>query len=130
MIDGYWSQIDREEAIWRPQKWMVLLDRDEYNPTVDGRLSCVVTNMGEGEIGRFNDVRGALKLSLDEIRRQPWWRDSLCIDSRTRTGRTAPVLLGRLVEGVATGALEAMPMRSLSGPRYLPPYPPPAGKDE
>ena len=121
MIDGYWSQIDGEEAIWRPPKWQVLLDRDGYDPTTDGPVAFVVTDMREGEIGRFDEVRGALRLALDVIRRGSWRRDSLSIDCRTKTGRFAPVVFGRPVEGVAAGALEAKPIRSLSGPKYLPP---------
>lgn len=129
MIDGYWALVDGDEPVWRPPKWQVLLHRDGYDPTVDGPPSFVVTDMREGEIGRFDDVRGALRLALDEIRQRPWRRDSLCIDCRTRTGRFAPVVFGQPVEGVASGALEAKPIRSLSGPKWLPPYPSPPDTD-
>ena len=130
MIDGYWTEIDGEEPIWQPPRWMVLLDRDGYRPSVDGPTVFVVTDMREGEIGRFDDVRAALRLALDVIRQKPWRRESLCIDCRTRTGRIVPVVFGRPVEGVASGALEATPIRSLSGPRYLPPEPPEPDKGE
>ena len=130
MTDGYWSQVDGEDPIWRPPKWQVLLQRDGYDPTVDGPPFFVVTDMREGEIGRFGDVRGALRLAADEIRRRSWRRDSLCIDCRTRTGRSVPVVFGRPVEGVAAGALDAKPILSLSGPKWLPREPPPPDKAE
>jgi hypothetical protein len=130
MIDGYWSQIDGEEAIWRPPRWQRLLDRDGYVRSIDGPPFFVVTDMRDGEIGRFDEVREALRLALDEIRLK-WWRlDSLCIDCRTKTGRFAPVVFGRPVEGVACGALEAKPIRTLSGPKWLPREPPSPDKDE
>ncbi len=113
MIDGYWSQADGEDPIWRPPKPFF-----------------VVTDMREGEIGRFDDVRGALRLAADGIRRRSWRRDSLCIDCRTRTGRSVPVVFGRPVEGVAAGALDAKPILSLSGPKWLPREPPPRDKAE
>jgi hypothetical protein len=87
MIDGYWALVDGEAPIWRPPKWKVLLDRAGYDPSVDGPPFFVVTDMREGELGRFEDVRSALHLALDEVRIGPWRRDSLCIDCRTRTGR-------------------------------------------
>jgi hypothetical protein len=130
MIDGYWSEVDGEEPIWRPPVYLRLLRRDGYDPVVDGPFSFVVTDMREGEIGRFNDVRSALRLALDAIRRGMWRQDSLCVDCRTRTGRYAPIVFGRPVEGVATGALEASPIRSLSGPKWLPSEPPPPSKAE
>ena len=130
MIDGYWALIDGEQPAWRPPKWQVLMSRQGYEPIVDGPVFFVVTDMREGEIGRFDDVRAALRLALDEVRFKPWRRESLCIDVRTRTGRSAPVVFGRPVEGVASGALEAKPIRSLSGPKWHPPYPPPPDKHE
>ncbi len=125
MIAGYWALVDGEEPVWRPPKWQVLMDREGYDPTVDGPVFFVVTDMREGEIGRFDDVRAALRLALDQVRLRAWRRDSLYIDARTRTGRSAPVVFGRPVEGVASGALEATPILSLSGPKRLPPDPPP-----
>jgi len=125
MIDGYWAMVDGETPVWKPPTWQRLLSRDGYDMCVDGPLFFVVTDMRVGEIGRFDDVRSALRLALDEIRSKRWRRESLSIDCRTRTGRFAPVVFGLPVEGVASGALEATPIRSLSGPKYLPPEPPP-----
>lgn len=130
MIDGYWALVDGEEPVWRPPAWQVLLNRDGYNPRIDGALSFVVVDMRIGEMGRFENVRAALRFALDEIRLRPMRRDSLSIDVRSRTGRYAPIVFGRPVEGMAAGALEATPIESLSGPRWLPREPPPPDKPE
>lgn len=128
MIDGYWAEVDGEEPVWRPPKWQVLLDRAGYDPIIDRSVFFVVTDRREGELGRFDDVRAALRLALDEIRLRPWRRESLCVDCRTRTGKYAPIVFGSPVEGMASGAVEATPILSLSGPKILPPHPPPADK--
>lgn len=130
MIDGHWSQVDGEKAIWRPPLWQVLLDREGPDSALDGPVTFVVTDMRVGQVGRFVDVRVALKFALDEIRLRRWRTDSLLIEVRTTTGRSAPVVFGRPVEGVAAGALEAEPIRSMSGPKWLPPEPPPTDKPE
>jgi hypothetical protein len=88
---------------------MEQLNAQGYDRAADGPLFFVVTESRTGELGRFSDVRNAFRFALAILgqkgnRPHP---ESLLIDCRTTSGKSAPVVFGRLVIGMAHGALNA-----------------------
>ena len=88
---------------------MEQLDAQGYDRAADGPLIFVVTESRTGELGRFSEVRNAFRFALAILgqkgnRPHP---ESLLIDCRTTSGKSAPVVFGGFVIGMAHGALNA-----------------------
>ncbi len=87
-----------------------------YDREVEGPPFFVVTEARAGELGRFSDLRNAFRFALAILgdkghRPHP---ESLLIDCRTKSGKSAPVVFGRGVIGMAHGVLEAEPVRVIT----------------
>jgi len=116
-IDGHWFAQDGRAPVWQPPDWIRLLEAAGYDRAAEGEPFFVVSDIRQGELARFDDLREALRFALsaleDEHQRHP---ESLAIDCRTGSGRVAPVVWGRPVAGMARGALEAEPIRIIEAP--------------
>jgi hypothetical protein len=115
MIDGFDLVIDGRRRIWVPPRWLRLLEDQGYDRSSEGEPVFVVTHITDGELSRFKRVRSALAYGRSLIfrRRKPVHPDSIAIDCRTTSGRSAPVVWGRGILGMAQGALDAEPIRVL-----------------
>lgn len=116
-IDGHWFAQDGRAAVWRPPTWIRLLEAAGYDRAAEGEPVFVVSEMRLGELARFDDLREAFRFALGAIQGKPHRHpESLAIDCRTASGRIVPVVWGRPVVGMARGALEAEPIRTLEAP--------------
>ncbi|MGH2408204.1 MAG: hypothetical protein ACRDF7_09025 [Candidatus Limnocylindrales bacterium] len=115
LIDGHWFAQDGRDPVWQPPDWIRLLEADGYDSELEGEPFYVVTDMHLGELARFGNLRAAFTYALDALRRDRH-PESLAIDCRTSSGRSAPVVWGRPVRGMARGALEAEPVRVIEAP--------------
>lgn len=117
LIDGHWFAQDGRAAVWKPPNWIRLLEAAGYDRAAEGEPFFVVSDVVQGELARFDDVREALRFALSALEgkgdRHP---ESLAIDCRTGSGRVAPVVWGRPVAGMARGALEAEAIRIIEAP--------------
>ncbi|MBF8290173.1 MAG: hypothetical protein HW391_1141 [Chloroflexi bacterium] len=118
LIDGFELAVDGKPPEWYPPRWLRALEAQGYERSVDGEAVFVVTHISDGELRRFGTVRDALRYGRARIlrRRMPVHPDSISIDCRTATGLTVPVVWGRALLGMAGGALDAEPIRSLGAP--------------
>ena len=115
MIDGYWFAQDGREPIWKPPRWIRLLEARGYQRAIEGVPFFVVSASRRGELSRFDDLRDALRYALASLKRDRH-PDSLAIDCRTASGRSVPVVWGRALLGMARGAIDAEPIRVIEAP--------------
>jgi hypothetical protein len=95
-----------------------LVEEDLAHSDAEDRLA------GGPDLAGYASPRAALRDALDRIRAGPErYRGTLVVLARTTTARSAPIVSGRFVEGFALGALEAEPIRLITGPAWLPESP-------
>jgi hypothetical protein len=120
LLDGCMTQADGFPPEFMPPRWLRELTDQGYDPAVDGDPSFVVTRLDRGDLAAFGTAREALRDALDRIRGSAHGDASmLAVLVRTTTGRTTTIVSGRQVEGFASGALEAEPIRLITGPADL-----------
>ena len=119
LIDGFELAIDGQPPEWSPPRWLRALEARGYDSSRDGDPVFVVTHITDGELRRFASVREALRYgrSLIVRRRRPVHPDSLSIDCRSKSGLIVPVVWGRVLIGMARGALDAEPIKVVAAPR-------------
>ena len=119
LIDGFELATDGQPSEWSPPRWLRALEARGYDSSRDGDPVFVVTHITDGELRRFASVREALRYgrSLIVRRRRPVHPDSLSIDCRSKSGLIVPVVWGRVLIGMARGALDAEPIKVVAAPR-------------
>ena len=119
LIDGFELAIDGQPPEWSPPRWLRALEARGYDSSRDGDPVFVVTHITDGELRRFTAVREALRYGrlLVVRRRRPVHPDSLSIDCRSKSGLIVPVVWGRVLIGMARGALDAEPIKVVAAPR-------------
>jgi hypothetical protein len=118
LIDGFEVVVDGRPPTWSPPRWLRALEAQGYDRSAHGEPVFVLTHITDGELRRCATVRDALGYGRSLIlrRRRPVHPDSIAIDCRTTSGLTAPVVWGRALLGMARGALDSEPIRSIGVP--------------
>jgi hypothetical protein len=122
MVDGVDLVIDGLPAGRRPPRWIRELHGWGYEAAVHGRLTYVLFIDDEPRQA-LDDVREALYEALATIG-AGYHPDRVRVEARTPTGRSAEVVRGHRVIGMAIGALQDPPITVIEGPSVLPAYAP------
>jgi hypothetical protein len=124
LLDGCMTQADGFPPEFMPPRWASELADAGYDADLHGEPLFVLTELGRGDLVAYPTPREALHDALDRIRSDRGrYGSSLAVVARTTGGHTATVVSDRAVEGFAVGAIEAEPIRLISGPAILPEEP-------